>query len=82
MSIFIFASLLSYLKSGGIASPPPLWRLILATHLGVWRLNLVFPHVGESPNLGATQGGGGVAWVALSRAFPQTQGISFLSRSP
>jgi hypothetical protein len=63
-------------------TPPPhsgasFWRPILA----FWRLNLAFPHVGESPNLGATRGGG-VAWVALLRAFPQTQGIIFLSLSP
>ncbi len=47
-----------------------IWRLILT----FWRTNLVTPHVGGA--------GGGVAWVALSRAFPQTQGISFLPRSP
>jgi hypothetical protein len=65
------------------------WRFLLppshtrAPHsgdsFGCLVVQLATLHVGESPNSGATQG---VAWVALSRAFPQTQGISFLSRSP
>ncbi len=47
-----------------------------------WRLNLTFLHVWESPIPSAVRGvGGGWAWVALSRAFPQTQGISFLALS-
>ncbi len=46
--------------------------------LSFWPLNLAFPHVGESPNLPHR----GVACVALLRAFPQKQGISFLSLSP
>ncbi len=59
--------------------PPPLRCLILATHFGVWRLNLTFPLLGESPNLGATRGGGGLGYPLSG--FPQTQGSSFLSRS-
>jgi hypothetical protein len=66
--------------------PPPLRRPILAIHFGVWQTNLAFPHVGGRQIWAPFGGGGGgwgrVAWVALSRAFPQTQGISFLSRSP
>ncbi len=57
------ASLLSYLKSGGIAHPP---SPTLVAHFGV-----LATQFGISPHGG---GGGGVAWVALSRAFPQTQG--------
>jgi hypothetical protein len=48
----------------------------LATQLGV---SPCF----KAPNPDATRGGGGgVAWVALWRAFPQTQRISFLPCSP
>jgi hypothetical protein len=68
------------MKSGGIAPPPPLWCLILAAHFGV----LATPF-GVSPRVGVAKSRcltGGVAWVALSRAFPKTQGISFLSLSP
>jgi hypothetical protein len=49
--------------------PRAIRRLVLAAHFGVWRINLAFPHVGESPNLGATQGG--MAWVALLRLSPK-----------
>ncbi len=42
---------------------------ILATQFGV------------SPRVGVAKSRG-VAWFALSRAFPQTQGISFLALSP
>ncbi len=60
--------------------PPPVTRLIWATHLGILATQLgVSPRV-KAPNPDGTQGG--AAWVALWRAFPQTQGISFLSRSP
>jgi hypothetical protein len=62
--------------------PPPVACLILATHLADLATQLgVSPRV-KAPNPGATQGGGGMAWVALWRAFPQTQGISFFSCSP
>jgi hypothetical protein len=63
--------------------PPPIARLIQASHLGVFATQFgVSPRV-KVPNPGATRGqGGGLAWVALWLAFPQTQGISFLSRSP
>jgi len=47
-------------KVAELPPPPPhsgasFWRPILV----FGRLSLAFPHVGESPNLGATQGGGG-----------------------
>ena len=45
-----------------------------------WRLNLAFLHVLKRQI--QTPHRGRVAWVALWRAFPQTQRISFLSRSP
>jgi hypothetical protein len=52
------ASLLSYLKSVGIAPHPhsgvSFWRPVLA----FWRLNLAFLHVWESPIPGAVGGGG------------------------
>jgi len=60
--------------------PPPVTRLILVTHLGVLATQLgVSPRV-KAPNPDATQGG--MAWVALWWAFPDTQRLSFLSRSP
>ncbi len=49
---------------------------------GAWRLNLAFSPRVKVARFRPRAGGGGRAWVALSRAFPQTQGISFLSRSP
>jgi hypothetical protein len=44
------------------------------------RLNLAFLHVLKRQI--QTPHRGRVAWVALWRAFPQTQRISFLPRSP
>ncbi len=41
--------------------PPPLGRLILATHLGVWRLNLAFPHLGSRQIWAPHRGG----WLGL-----------------
>jgi hypothetical protein len=57
-------------------SPPPqlLWQMA--------------PHFGDSPRgrrqplLVANLGGGGLAWVALSRAFPEHKEYSLLPRSP
>jgi len=61
--------------------PPPLRRLILVVRFGV-----LATQFGVSPCVGVANSrrhkGGGVAWVALSRAFPQTQEISFLALSP
>jgi hypothetical protein len=59
--------------------PPPsgasLWWSVLGTQFGV------SPRVGVANS--RCHGGGGVAaWVVLSGAFPQTQGISFLAISP
>jgi hypothetical protein len=52
-------------KKWNIPPPPP---------PQIWH----FPHVWESPNPGAVQGGRrGVAWVALWQAFPQTQELVF-----
>ncbi len=59
---------------------PPLQRLILAAH------GILATQFGVSPRVGVAKSrrrtGGGVAWFAFSRAFPQTQGISFLALSP
>ncbi len=54
--------------------PPPLRCLILATRFGdsIWRFSTC-----ESRQFQAPCGGGGVAWVALWRAFPQTQELVF-----
>jgi len=75
------ASLLSYLKSGGSAPPLTLRRLILVVRFGV-----LATQFGVSPCVGVANSrrhkGGGVAWIALSQAFPQTQEISFLALSP
>jgi hypothetical protein len=52
----------------------------MAPHFGYsfWRLS-----AWESPNLVATRGGGGgIAWVALSRAFPKHNEYICLPRSP
>ncbi len=59
--------------------PPPVASSIWASPLGVLAAQLgISPRV-KVPNPDATQGR--VAWVALWRAFPNTQRISFLSRS-
>ncbi len=75
---------LSILKCCFIVELFEKWRFLLppshtwAPHsgdsFGCLVIQLATLHVGESPNLGAIQG---VAWVALLRAFPQTQGIIF-----
>jgi hypothetical protein len=61
--------------------PPPVASFNWATHLGVSATQL-----GVSSRVCQFQtphgGGGGVNWVPLWRAFPQTQRISFLPRSP
>jgi hypothetical protein len=59
---------------------PPVARLTWATHLAFWQLNLAFLHVLKRQI--QTPHRVRVAWVALWRAFPQTQRISFLPRSP
>jgi hypothetical protein len=57
--------------------PPPVARSIWASYLGVLAAQLgVSPRV-KAPNPDATQGGG-VAWVALWLAFPNTQRILVL----
>jgi hypothetical protein len=61
-------------KVAFLAPPSHIWAPHSGNSFGCLVFQLATLHVGESPNLGATQG---VAWVALSRAFPQTQGISF-----
>jgi hypothetical protein len=62
--------------------PLPVARSIWASHLGILATQLgVSPHV-KAPNPDATQGGEGVAWIALWRAFPDTQRFGFLSHSP
>ncbi len=54
--------------------PPPVTRSIWVSHLGVLATIL-----GVSPRVKAPSPD---AWVALWRAFPDTQRLSFLSRSP
>ncbi len=72
------ALLLRYLKSGRIPpSPPPLLRrLILATRFGVLATQFGFSPCVRVAN-SRRHVGGGEAWVALWRAFSQTQVLVF-----
>jgi hypothetical protein len=69
-------------KWRSVIPPPPVACSIWASHWGVLATQLGVSPCVKAPNPDATQGGGGVAWVALWRAFPDTQRISFLSHSP
>ncbi len=72
------ASLLSYLKRCLISPPPHSGVSFWRPDLAFWRLKLTFLLVWESPNPGAVRGrGGGLAWVAIWWAFPQTQELVF-----
>ncbi len=69
------APLLSYLRNTEIP-PPPLRRLIWPAWFGVLATQFGVFSTCESRQIQA-QCGGGVAWVALWRAFPQTQELVF-----
>ncbi len=64
--------------------PPPLSQRPNQFHVQIPRPHpgIVFsPHVNSADSQRGGGGGGGVAWVALCRAFPQTQKLGFLMNS-
>ncbi len=71
------AFLLSYLRNAVFCPLPFLRRLNPAGGFGAWRVNLAFSPDVKVAGFRRRVGGGGVAWLALWRAFPQPQELIF-----
>ncbi len=76
-SILKYCSVVELFKKPGIFPLPPIRCLNRAAGFGAWQLNLAFSPRVKVARFRRPAGGGGVAWVALWWAFPQTQELVF-----
>jgi hypothetical protein len=75
--LYFFDTISEFKKRGIAESPPPpptLRRLNRAAWFGAWQLNLMFS---PSVKVAKSRRRAGGSWVALWRAFPQTQELVF-----